>query len=205
MQRLAQLVGAWSLCLLVGVACSEGSGSDPDAGTGDPDGGGDPFPEGDPIDDFGTTDLDYDATPLPNPAENLPTLEGVYPEYTPALADQSLPGDSVQIVGLEEVAWYMGYDDAQLGELADALRENGVVRQLDASHEDLMTELMIEIETDWEAPGVLVTSDALFNTFHNFFDNLLLAVEVRTLRPELDAMLTRVKAEAAMRDRKSVV
>jgi hypothetical protein len=149
------------------------------------------------IEDIGTTDLDFDGTAILDPRDGLPSLDGVDPVYTPALADQELPDAGTEILELDKVIGLTGYGSED--ELAEKLREDGVVRQTNVSSMDLMAGSLAGVSLNYSHPGVLVTSDALFNTFHNFFDNLLLGVELRSLRPRVLAMLRQVKLEAAKR------
>jgi hypothetical protein len=200
-----------ALGLAVVPACDGGGGGASDADTdtdtdsdtdtdtdsdSDADAGQDASVDLVPIDSFGTTDLDYNLTPLPDPKADMPPLENLDPEFTPALAGQALPGTGTEIYEAEQAGWYLGYStDA----LETKLRADGVARRLSDSSAELMAEALIGVADTSEKPGVLVTSDAVLNTFHNFYDNVLLGVELETLQPRLLAMLGAVKAEAAKR------
>jgi len=152
------------------------------------------LPAGDPIAVLGTADLAYEIAPISSPTEGLPPLPDLVPEHTPTLAGQALPDAATPILELDKVRHYTGLSES---ELAAALRQHGMVRG--TSRSELMAQALQGIAESHNHPGVLLTADALFNTFHNFFDNLLLGVELRVLRPRLLALLAAVKTEAAKR------
>ena len=152
------------------------------------------LPEGAPIADLGASDLDYDITAAVSPMAELPSLQGVDPEVIPALEDQVLPDESAVIHEIDKVSGVTGMEQAWLEE---QIRSKGVVRY--PAQNELMSEVLRTLSYSYRQPGVLLTSDALFNTFHNFFDNILLGLELRVLRPGLLALLNGVKAEAAKR------
>lgn len=183
-----------ALGLAAATACDDGGGEP--GGSSDSD--TDTDVEGDlvPIASFGTTDLDFDPTPLPDPKADMPPLEDLDPAVTPALGDQELPDAGVEILEAEQAGWFVGY---AAGELEEKLRADGVARRLTVSSAELMAEALTAVASGAEKPGVLLTSDAVFNTFHNFYDNVLLGVELETLRPRVLAMLGEAKAEAAKR------
>jgi hypothetical protein len=179
------------------------SDSDSDAGTDD-DAGTDTDTQTDTgsddivgIGELGTDDLSYDGTVTLDPRNGLPLLENVDPACTPSLGDQELPDGGPTIHDADKARSYVGYPSSDA--LAAFLRQNGVARQLGQPHAELVSESLQSIAGNDNGPGVLLTADAVFNTFHNFFDNLLLGVELRTLRPQVIAMLDAVKIEAARR------
>jgi hypothetical protein len=191
----------WTAALVaLGLAAAPACGDDGgDTGATDTDTDTDTDSDADLVEiaSFGTTDLDYDTAPLPDPKADMPALENLDPEFTPALADQELPDAATEIQELETAQWLMGYGSTDA--LAADLRANGVARQPTDSTSDLMAEALVDIAGTGAEPGVLLSADAVLNTFHNFYDNVLLGVELETLRPRTLAMLTAVKAEAAKR------
>jgi hypothetical protein len=195
-RRITALWAGWLLAgLLGGAGCD---GQTPDTIGTDEDAGRDTDTlVTDPIDGFGNSDLDYDGTPIPNPFEGLPALENTDPAYTPAHAARSLPDEGTQILELDKALGYVGYANAQA--LGAQLRAHGMARQPAISYGDLMSDALVGMAKSLNGPDVLLTSDALFSTFHNFFDNALLGVESRVLIPRLGPMLRAVKVEAAKR------
>ncbi|MBN2525263.1 MAG: DUF3160 domain-containing protein [Deltaproteobacteria bacterium] len=157
---------------------------------------------GRPAKELGTVELDYENDPIVDPTHNLPSFEDVDPEYTSVMADQNLPEDDIPIYQLWRVAKRLGLnadDDSQLQALASELRTHGVVTGDTFSYPDLMTDALVSISMDDDEPGVLLTADAIFNTFHNTFDNLLLGLEIKTLQPMLLELLAELKNESVKR------
>ena len=199
--RRSTAISCWIAILAalgLGAATACDGGGDP-GGSADSDSDTDADTDADlvPIASYGTTDLDFDTAPLPDPKAEMPLLENLDPEVDPALEGQGLPDAGVEIHELETAQWLMQYPNSDA--LAAALREDGVARQPTTSSRDLMAEALTSVSGMGAEPGVLLSADAVFNTFHNFYDNVLLGVELETLRPRLLAMLGAVKAEAAKR------
>jgi hypothetical protein len=149
------------------------------------------------IEDFGTTDLVYDGAKMVDPRENLPRLAPTGEDAGPGQGEEELPDAGAALVGVGEASHQVGGGDA--GALAEALRQRGMVRQAGGQGRELMAEALESVSGSAGEMGVLVTSDALLNTFHNFFDNMLLGLELRTLRPRALAMLDALRSEAAKR------
>jgi len=155
------------------------------------------FPDGDSIAALGTTDLDYNPTPIPNPTEGLPALAAVDPIYTAGHAGEALPDAGVPILESDKVLHFLGYGSSS--SLSSVLRQQGMARQLAPPSADLMAQRLDAVTGDSEEPALFLSADALYNTYHNAFDNLLLGIELKTLAPRGRLMLAAVKAEVAKR------
>ncbi len=151
---------------------------------------------GKPIIEFGTGDIVFDISPIVSPKKDLPPLEGKTLNYTPAHASEQLPDASEGIQRLEEVAEFFRYYGNE-EELASALRNKGVVRQTNGFRSHIMYK-HVQTLNNYPDMSVFIASDVLLNTFHIFFDNLLLAMEKDSLRGDLLALVTSLKNKAAV-------